>query len=217
MLSQTNLRRKGRKKPIHLSYLCPIEQEILAHARATDLMRGREVEHLLPEARPLLFRGRRPWWAPASFWGGDYYDGTDLVVVNTHFELPADMVVERSFPRHSAKDLVIWTDEFAFIRVPCEMEIWRLPRDEAMAFLSPQWDEFVHKGVVELAAKQPGDSAPNCAKKRGRRKASRPSAGEVEVEEAWDECLTPPPSIEPKGKRKHGRRKANRPGAGGPE
>ena len=76
--------------------------------------------------------------------GGDYYDGADLDIVNTHFELPADMIVEKSFPRHSAKDIVMWTDEFAFLRVPRSMEIWRLPREEAMRFLSINWDDYVH-------------------------------------------------------------------------
>ena len=74
---------------------------------------------------------------------------------------------EKAFPRHSAKDLVIWGDEFVFMRVANKMQVVSMLRECAMALLTPRWDEFVHKDVFELAAKQPGDAAPSCTKKRG--------------------------------------------------
>jgi hypothetical protein len=95
------------------------------------------------------------------------------------------MVPEKSFrgtlPRTSS-----FGQEFAFMRVADRMRSVSMSREEAMEFLAPQWDEFVHKGVIELAAQQPGDFAPSRTKKRRRRKASRPSAGDVEAEEAYE-------------------------------
>ena len=41
----------------------------MVHARATDLLRGVDLEAGWPEPRAIAFRGRRPWFAPASFFG----------------------------------------------------------------------------------------------------------------------------------------------------
>jgi hypothetical protein len=115
-----------------------------------------------------------------------------LALDQTYFVLPADMMKDKVYPRHLDKDLVIWCDEFVFMRVANSMRITSIPREEAEKLLAPRWDEFVHKGVVELAAEQPGDSAPTCAKKRGRRKAKQPGAAGHEGGVSRAECLPPP-------------------------
>ena len=94
------------------------------------------------------------------------------------------------------------------MRVPGKFAVTTMPRGEAMELLAPRWDEFIHKGVVELAARQPGESPPSCTKrKRGRRQARRPNAGGAE-EEARDKCPPPPPAVDPGSKKKCKDRKA---------
>jgi len=89
------------------------------------------------------------------------------------------------------------------MRVAGKMECTKLPREEAMELLAPRWNEFVHKGVVELAAKQPESSSPSCTRrKRGRRKARRPDVGDTE-EAARDKRPPPPPPSDPENKKTH--------------
>ena len=57
------------------------------------------------------------------------------------------------------KDLVIWCDDFVYMRVADTMHVKKLPRDEAMELLVPIWDQYVHKGVSELAARMPPSPA----------------------------------------------------------
>ena len=56
-VSQTTMRKKKRKK--RLFWPCPIEAEILAHARATNLMLG--IEYPLGPVHCIYHTGRRPW------------------------------------------------------------------------------------------------------------------------------------------------------------
>ena len=117
-MSQTNVRRGPRRRNRGY-YPCPIQQEILAHARATNLMQGKD--YWLPPVQTISHEGRRPHFRPSSFWGN--YEIEDDVHELTHFELLADMMVDKPYPRYFAKDLIIWTDEFAFIREPGTMEV----------------------------------------------------------------------------------------------
>ena len=155
------------------------------------------------------------------------WEDEDHDIANTYWELSQHQRVEMSYPRHSVKDLVIWCDDVVYKRVPHKIHIECLQREDAMELLAPIWDQFVHKGVFELAAQPPpvvdgaasssvttggaGDSAPRRIRKRVRRSAARPREEEVEVEEARDECPPPPPSVEQKRKRK--RKKGPKKGA----
>ena len=81
----------------------PEKQEVLAHGRALDLMRGRQLS--LRQARVLRYNGRRPEFTQASEWGC-YPD--DLTDAEEHFEVDDSELDEAMLPGYSSKELVVW-------------------------------------------------------------------------------------------------------------
>jgi hypothetical protein len=177
-VSQTTAKRRKTRR----GHCCPFGAEIVAHAKATDLLRGVDSK-AWPEPHSIFFKGRCPIMAPPSFFGEAQevdYSGADFAHENAHWELPMHLRTEMDYPRHSMRDLVIWTDDFVYMRVADTMHVNKLPRDEAMKLLVPIWEQYVHKGAVELAARVPPpgpapaggteEAQTRRTRKRGRRK-----------------------------------------------
>ena len=81
-VSQTAERRRKTRR----GHCCPFSAEIVAHAKATDLLHGVD-SPAWPEPRAIFFRGRCPIIAPPSFFGetGEKdYSGMDFSYENAH-------------------------------------------------------------------------------------------------------------------------------------
>ena len=121
-------------------------------------------EYYLPPVRCIEHLGRRPRYRDAPYWGDEYWEdwhGNPLPV-NDPVDVPDDAKVDKFYPQYSIKDLVIWTEEFVYMRVAGQMEVVRMPREEALELLAPRWSEFIHKGVDDIVARRSGDTTPSC-------------------------------------------------------
>ena len=65
-----------------------------------------------------------------------------------------------------ALSLVIWGEDFVYMRNAAKFQVFTIPREEAMIIVAQTWDDYIHKGLVEP---QPQVSMLDCReRKRGR-------------------------------------------------
>ena len=113
------------------NWCSPIEDEVIAHARALDLLRGQELP--LPAARLLFHDGRQPRFEPSSGWLNYHDDNPE----DTYYELAESELVEESLPNYAAKELVIWKENFVCRRDGAKLQVATIPHEEATVRLAP--------------------------------------------------------------------------------